>query len=50
MPGVLKDHALGDKAQAWLTATDLAVKERDRFFALVSQRFPGVGNMARALG
>ena len=42
---LIKDHALGDEALAWLTATDLAVKERDRFFALVSQRFPAVGNM-----
>ena len=42
---LIKDHALGDEALAWLTATDLAVKERDRFFALVSQRFPAVGNV-----
>ncbi|MDQ2788248.1 MAG: HAD family hydrolase [Actinomycetota bacterium] len=43
---LVKDHALGDEALAWLTATDLAVKERDRFFALLGERFPVVGDTA----
>lgn len=41
---LVKDHSLGRGALAWLTATDLAVKERDRFFALVGERFPVVGD------
>ncbi|MGH3855302.1 MAG: HAD family hydrolase [Pseudonocardiaceae bacterium] len=41
---LVKEHALGDEALAWLTATDLAVTERGRFFALVGERFPVVGS------
>ncbi|MGH3826745.1 MAG: hypothetical protein ACRDQX_06175 [Pseudonocardiaceae bacterium] len=43
---LVEEHALGAEALAWLTATDLAVTERDRFFALVGERFPVVGGPA----
>jgi len=36
-------HNLNGRELVWLEHTDLAVKERGRFFTLVSQRFPHAG-------
>jgi HAD superfamily hydrolase (TIGR01549 family) len=37
------NHALGDGALDWLEQADRTVKARGKFFALVTQRFPGIG-------
>jgi len=43
---LVENHDLGNEALGWLEKTDLAVKERGRFFALVGEHFPVVGDMA----
>jgi len=43
---LVENHDLGNEALVWLEKTDLAVKERGRFFDLVGEHLPVVGDTA----